>query len=596
MLIDSIKRSADPLSDGYYVESRPGGLGSVLSLSSAGMPITPDIAMTISAVNNCTRLLCEGISTVPCQLMERLEKGRRKVEEDPLYEVLHFKANEEMPACELFSMAMGYTLHWGDFFAEIERTNADQIKGLWPLRPDRMKVERGRRNQVVKGLRVGKDAPGATDEERLGKWFYYELKPGEIIEFRRSQILQIPGLGYDGMRGRSVIGYARNALGLSLAMDTFAATYFRQGTSLGGWVESPDELGSEGRKNLDESIQSFHEGLPRAHRILILEQNAKYHELGLKVEDAQIILSRKFGVVECARFFNVPLFKIKSMEQATNNNVEQEQISWVMDSLRPHFVKWEQWMGLCLLGGRKNLFVRFVAQALMRGDFATRMEGYQKGRYSGWMSGNDIRQLEDMNPVDGLDTIWQPVNMTDALNPAPAAMNANLARCATRLVTACMPAITQAATRIVAREVADLGRLAEPTDEKIDAVYDEAFRDFARRALEAPGLVFALNFRDALQFPRDAKTATTQDMGDEAVTTVIQGWARAWVEARANLAAKTFKDANAQGTFDKTLEKWEDGLANRDAAEAMDQLRRFTWNAARHFYSIGEPSDNGGED
>lgn len=554
MLLTAIKRSTDPYYDGYYVEARPGLLGSVLPASTSGVVITHEMAMQISAVNNCVRLLCEGLGTLPLRVLRRVPRGREKAMDHPLYRVLHDRANDEMPSLEWRETKMGHILLWGDGFSEIQRARNGEIIGLWPMSPNRVEVTRGRKGYM--------NDPAATPQDKYGKWYYYKFPSGEIKEFKNDQVLHIPGLSFDGFRGQSVLGFARNCLGLAHSMETFGAGYFNRGMMIGGVVETPDELGEEGQKNLHNSIISFHEGLSKAHRILILEQNAKFHEIGGKPEDAQLLASRKFEVEEIGRFFNIPLHKIKSLDKASFSNIEQQAIEYVVDALRPWLVKWEQWFNFKLLNNDPRYYVEFSIDALLRGDMKTRMDAYQVARYGGWMNGNEIRELENMNSDPRLDEYWMPANMMPA-GAERQEVGDTIGRAVRRVTYNYRHIVEQAMQRVIAREIADQRKAPRTNHGPLVDVYGDEFVRFMRIVLTPPLMTLAGNIADIVREPREVGVKIEPRHVEEVVEREVAGA----ISKHCATSKDDLKGITDVSLAEKVFEGWDGGRSTREARE-----------------------------
>jgi len=516
--------------------------------------MTPDLSMKIAAVNNAVRLLSDGVGTLPLHLYERVPTGKQRATSDSLYRIFHDRANDEMPSSEWRKMAMHYILLRGDSFNYIERSRGnDAILGFWPMRSDLM--------EITRGSKLRKGSPNTTVEDNLGKWYYYTLETGMVKELRSSDVLQIPGLGYDGMRSKSVITYAADTLGLARGMEEFNSKFLANGAMLGGVVETPDELGPEGQENLRNSIVSYHEGLTRAHRILILEQNAKFKEIGMKPEDAQLLGSREFEIEEIARFFNIPLHMLQSLSKATNNNIENQSLGFVIYSLRPWLVAWEQWINFRVLNNDPRRFVEFLVDGLLRGDLKSRYESYQVGRYGGWLSRNQIHEFENMNTDPEGDAYWQPVNMvaegmqlqaTQQLDEA-----ASQVRC--RFVTL----LEQGISRVVTREIVEIRKLIEDeveiTPEIVQKkVYDDFFQSFIRRAIDPTLASFAESLLDLAREPRAAGIVFPDNLTNELTKDALEIFATGHI-------SRSISEISESENPKEMLDGWDARRAIREA-------------------------------
>lgn len=363
----------------------------------SGVHVDQQNSLQQAAVFACVRVLAESAAMLPLILYRRLPRGKERATKHQLYPILHSLPNPEMTSMELRETLMGHVGLWGNGFAEIEFANGGWIKGLWPLRPDRMKIIR-----------------------RAGKLVYvYQMPAGAdppYVELPFSRILHLRGLGFDGVVGYDPIGLAQNAIGLALAAEEFGARLFGNGTQLGVTYEHPGKLSEEAYKRLQGSIEKRHQGLTNAHRLMILEEGMKASQVGIPPENAQFLETRKFQVEEIARFYRMPLHKIGHLERSTNNNIEHQAIEFVTDTMQPWLTRWEQAVYRDLLTERERMeyYAEHLVDALLRGDTVSRYQAYSVGRNGGWLSANDIRERENMNPVEGGDVYLVPLNMVPA--------------------------------------------------------------------------------------------------------------------------------------------------------------------------------------
>jgi len=240
-----------------------------------------------------------------------------------------------------------------------------------------------------------------------------------------TKVLHLRGLGSNGLIGFSPIMLMAEMVGLGIASQEYAARFFSNDGTPGGVMETDKKLSDPAYKRLSESWNVNHGGLSNRHRMAILEEGIKWHQIGIAPEQAQLLESRKFSVVEVARMFNVPAHKLKDLERATYSNIEQQSIEFVQDAIRPRCVRWEQRLMSALLSDEERasgVVIEHQIDGLLRGDFKTRMDGYAVGRNGGWLSVNDIRRLENFNRIDNGDIYLQPVNYIEAgkaHDPAP---------------------------------------------------------------------------------------------------------------------------------------------------------------------------------
>lgn len=361
--------------------------------AATGKSVTPSTAMQASAVYACVRVLAETIASLPLNVYRITKDGKEKAYDHPLYYILHDRANEEMTSFTFRETMMTHLLLWGNAYAEIEYDQMGNVKGLWPLMPDSTTVERNEKNELQYRV-VLPDGTGA-------------ILPKE-------RVLHIPGLGFNGITGLSPIAMARESIGLSLAAEEFGARFFGNGAKPGGVLEHPGKLSKEAVEKLRNSWNQMHQGLSNQHRIAILEEGMSYKQIGIPPEDAQFLQTRKFQIEEIARIYRVPLHLIQDLEHATFSNIEHQSIDFVVHTIRPWLVRWEQAINCKLFGTSTKFFAEFNVEGLLRGDIKSRYEAYAIARQWGFMSVNEIRAMENFNSIPNGDIYLQPLNMVEA--------------------------------------------------------------------------------------------------------------------------------------------------------------------------------------
>lgn len=388
--------------------------------SVTGKAVTPEGSLGIPAVYSCVRVLTDNVASLPLLLLRRLPgRGKERAVEHPLYALLHDSPNPYMTAYQFKETLMGHLLLWGNAYAEIVRDQSTgQVVALYPLRPNDMTTI----------------APSSA-----GPLIYtYRLpKSGRTVELRQDQVLHLRGLSHDGIRGYSPITLHREALGLTLAAEEYGARWFGNSAQPGGVLQAKTRLKPEALINLKNSWEEAHRGLEQSHRVAILEEGVEWKQVGLPPGDAQFMETRQFQLTEVSRLFRVPPHKISDLNRATYSNVDKQEQQFMLDCLRPWLVRWEQQISKDLLTQleRRDYFAEFLMDAQWRADIRTRYQAYAMGRQWGWLSANDVRDFEGMNPIaDGGDEYLVPVNMTEAgslggtpMTPEPEAIRALLA-------------------------------------------------------------------------------------------------------------------------------------------------------------------------
>jgi HK97 family phage portal protein len=245
------------------------------------------------------------------------------------------------------------------------------------------------------------------------------ISSGETRVLFADEILHIHGFSRDGIVGLSPIAYARESIGLGLAAQEYGARLFANNTTPKGVIEYPGKFKNQDTLNrLKEQIESAHRGLTNSHRMLILEEGMKWAQTGIAPEDAQFLQSRKFQIAEIARIFRIPPHMLGDLERATFTNIEHQSIDFVVHTIRPWLVRWEQEImrSLLLPSQQKTHFAEFNVDALLRGDIKSRYDAHAVGIRNGWLNADEVRQLENMNPIpDGKGQQYMvPLNMAPA--------------------------------------------------------------------------------------------------------------------------------------------------------------------------------------
>jgi len=281
---------------------------------------------------------------------------------------------------------MSHLLLWGNAYAQILRNGRGQPIALYPLLPNKMEVSRASNGELVYTYRRD------SEESRINP------NSGTVI-LRRDEILHIPGLGFDGLIGYSPIAMAKNAIGMSLATEEYGASFFANGANPGGVLEHPGVI--KDIQRVKDSWNSAYQGSGNAHRIAVLEEGMKFQAIGIPPEQAQFLETRKFQINEIARIFRIPPHMVGDLEKSSFSNIEQQSLEFVKYTLNPWVVRWEQSLqqSLLLPSEKNSIFIKFNVDGLLRGDYQSRMNGYAVGRQNGWLSANDIRELEDMNRI-----------------------------------------------------------------------------------------------------------------------------------------------------------------------------------------------------
>lgn len=370
--------------------------------STSGKSVTERSSMQMTAVYSCVRILAEAVAGLPLHLYKYNESGgKERAAENQLYFLLHDEPNPEMTSFVFRETLMTHLLLWGNAYAQLIRNGKGEVIALYPLMPNRMTVDRDNKGRLYYQYWRGKD------EAKLSR--------GNIVILQPSDVLHIPGLGFDGLVGYSPIAMAKNAVGMAIACEEYGAKFFANGATPGGILEHPGIVKDPAK--VRESWNAVYQGSSNAHRIAVLEEGMKYTPIGISPEQAQFLETRKFQINEIARIFRVPPHMVGDLEKSSFSNIEQQSLEFVKYTLEPWLVRWEQAMVRSLLSKteKEQYFIKFNVDGLLRGDYESRMNGYATARQNGWMSANDIRQLENLDRIskkEGGDLYLINGNMT----------------------------------------------------------------------------------------------------------------------------------------------------------------------------------------
>ena len=358
--------------------------------STSGKRVNERSAMQMTAVYSCVRILSEAVAGLPLHLYQYTDKSsKEKAVENPLYFLLHDEPNTEMTSFVFRETLMTHLLLWGNAYSQIIRNGKGEVMGLYPLMPDRMTVNRDEKGRLYYEYMV------SSDDAKTLKDGTVRLSPYDV--------LHIPGLGFDGLVGYSPIAMAKNAIGLAIAAEEYGSKFYANGATPSGILEYPGTV-----KEPDKVRESWNAGFggsSNAHKIAVLEEGMKYTPISISPNEAQFLETRKFQINEIARIFRVPPHMVGDLEKSSFSNIEQQSLEFVKYTLEPWLVRWEQAMQRALIpqDDKSKYFIKFNVDGLLRGDYQSRMQGYATARQNGWMSANDIRELENLDRIPAED-------------------------------------------------------------------------------------------------------------------------------------------------------------------------------------------------
>ena len=355
--------------------------------SSSGKNVNERTAMQMTAVYACVRILSEAIAGLPLHLYRYEEDGSKtKAIDHGLYSLLHDEPNPEMTSFVFRETLMTHLLLWGNAYAQIIRNGKGEVLALYPLMPNKMQVDRDDSGQLYYTYSRTKEEANAKDSESSVKLSPYD-------------VLHIPGLGFDGLVGYSPIAMAKNAIGMAMACEEFGAKFFANGASPSGVLEHPGILKDPAK--VRDSWNAAYGGSANSHKVAVLEEGMKYSPISISPNEAQFLETRKFQINEIARIFRVPPHMVGDLEKSSFSNIEQQSLEFVKYTLDPWVIRWEQSLARALFSPdeKHTYFFKFNVEGLLRGDYQSRMTGYATARQNGWMSANDIRELEDLDRI-----------------------------------------------------------------------------------------------------------------------------------------------------------------------------------------------------
>jgi len=400
------------VSGGSMMITTPQGLDEALRYgteSGSGQSVTPDSAMRVAAVFACVRLISGAVGNMPVRVLRRVDdRTRADASDHGLWNMFNRRPNRWQKPAQFKRMMTAHVLLRGNAYALITRGLRGRVIALTPLHPDRMRVDQ-------------------LDDMSLA--YSYTRKDGQVIVFPQEEILHLAGFSFDGVKGVSVVGLARETIGLSMAMESHGATVFRNGANVTGALKMPAgrQLSPEQAEHLRAQMDEYRSGGSREGKVIVLEDGLDWQQMALNAEDAQWLDARKFSRGDIAMFFGVPPHMIGDTDKATSwgSGLDSQGQNFVTYTLEDYLTMWEEALNVDCIDPATDpqVFTRFNRNALVRGDIKTRWDSYVRAMQWGVMSPNEVRELEDENPREGGDIYYPPPNMA----ATPTEGNANVA-------------------------------------------------------------------------------------------------------------------------------------------------------------------------
>lgn len=367
--------------------------------TASGETVTQDSALGLTAFLSGVTILSGSVSQLPLKVFKKTPTGKEEVPDHPVNGLLQARPNPDMTAVMFRDSRQQWVNTHGNGYAEIERDNIGRPLALWPLPADKVKAEWNSRDELV-----------------------YEYTTGTQIKkqsttLSASEVLHIPGFGFDGVTGRSIIAYARESLGEAQATQKAGAAFWANGARPTGMLEFPGMIKQDQLERLRSQFAETYSGAGNTGKPMLLEGGAKWSPTSIPPEDAQYLETRNFQVADIARMFNMPPHMLGDLSNAHFSNIEHQNRFFLQMTLMPWLIRWEQECNAKLFTEQERgdgYFVEHVVDAFLRGDTTSRFNAYKMAREGGWMSVNDIRRKENMNPIDGGDVYLSPLNMAPA--------------------------------------------------------------------------------------------------------------------------------------------------------------------------------------
>ena len=362
--------------------------------SAAGITVTHDRANTVSAWYAGVRVISEDVASLPLILYQRLPRSKERAPDHPLYRLLHDAPNPEMTSMVFRETLQAHAIAWGNGYAEKELNGSGRTIALWPLRPDRMEAYWG--------------------EDGKRRYRYRRTQFAAAVDIPARRIFHLPGLGFDGLQGYSVLSLAREELGAAIALREYGNRVMANDARPGVILTHPGTLSATARKNITDSWDDKHAGFTNAGRTAVLEEGITVKEIGFPPEDVQFLESQQWQVTEVARRLRLAPHKIGDLSRATFSNIEEQNIDHVTSTIRPWCVRWEQQLSKDVIED-PAYFAEHLMDALLRGKTLERAQANVLKVNAGAMVPNEWRLQDNENPLPwGDDRVSTPNNTAPA--------------------------------------------------------------------------------------------------------------------------------------------------------------------------------------
>jgi len=364
--------------------------------NSTGIVVNADTAMRASSVYACVRLVAGAIGSMPLGIYKRAGDSREAINEHPMARAIRVQPNPMLSASVYWETVASHILLAGNSYSLIGRGRGEQALDLTPLKPNAVNIE-----------------------EKSGRLMYFiTLGNGTYVAYDQDDILHIPGVGWNGLKGLSAIAYAgQNSIGGALAADEYSAKFFANDATPRGYLKFDKKLSPEQAEILRDYWYRKHQGIDNSHLPAIITEGGEFKTTTVSAEDSQLLETRRFQVADICRIFGVPPFMVGETDKSTSwgSGIEQQSIGFIRYTLRPHLTRIEQEINRKLFTGaaNKNIFAEFQTHDLMRGDTAGRSAAYQialgGNQAPGWMTINEVRKAENLPSITDGDEVYKPL-------------------------------------------------------------------------------------------------------------------------------------------------------------------------------------------
>jgi HK97 family phage portal protein len=546
-----------------------------LQPSKAGVTVDDSTAMRCATVYACVRVLAESIASLPVHLYERrADGGRKRATDHWAYSLIHRRPHEQITSYQWFETAVFHLMLTGNHYSVIDWTNDSGVVRLTPLNPRLVEVER---------------------TETGSRRYKYREPSGKERFYSEANILQIPGLAWDGLQGLSPISYARETIGLAVAAEEFGERFFSNGTNMGHIFSLPEgvRMDTEQTDKFIEDLKATHAGLGKSHDGMVIPSGMSIEKVGIPPDDAQFLETRKFQKAEIASIYRIPLHLIQEHEKNTTwgSGIEHMNLGFVIYTLRPWLVRIEQMLNQKFLVGTdaERFYFEFLVDALLRGDQKSRSEYFATAIQNKWMVPNEVREKENMNPVEWGDEPVEPANIFGAGGDEPpqdpeektgctcghehrAEPDPELDHPRMSIQRSYRRVIRDAMARVIRRERNDIMAFAKKAQRKrltIGETRDAALAEFIAEFYTAHEEFTRAAIRPAF-------TALAEAIGAEAMREIGQEWQwndelEAWLEEYVEAFASRHSN-QSRGQLLELLDELEQQVTDVDEAVVLDGL------------------------